>query len=349
MKTKITKYLVIGMVLLLACSIFLTACGDRRSAPAGGGAAVAAADPSQPPAGYPRRAITAICPWGAGGATDIAFRQYMAALSRVINQDINVINVTGGNGSIGHAQALAAPADGYTICLLIYDILSNEISGVVRDSYKDFAMLSMFTRQGLHMFVRRDSGWNTFDDFVRAARAAGARGQTLQITVSGNFRYAAGLMVNAAGIADFVTIIPQPGTAEMLTEMLGRHAHAMVSTFAIALPQLGDGGALMSLGTMLEERHPDTPDIPTFVEMGYPTVVSSSFRIAALHKDTPPAIVNYMRWAAGEAFKDAEFQRWAETARADPFFMDHKELDTFMAQTWLEVRDVMRSLGLAQM
>ena len=97
-------------------SVFSTEDNDNDAAPA-----VRAPGQSHSPrcspaaAAYPSKAITLVCPWGAGGGTDRIARYLADQLSTQLGQPVAVVNQTGGNGAVGHnAGALAAP-DGYTL------------------------------------------------------------------------------------------------------------------------------------------------------------------------------------------------------------------------------------------
>ena len=66
---------------------------------------------------YPKRNITDVVVWGAGGGTDTCNRIIMAEMSRILGVNINVINKTGGvAGSVGMNDAYSQPHDGYTLC-----------------------------------------------------------------------------------------------------------------------------------------------------------------------------------------------------------------------------------------
>jgi tripartite-type tricarboxylate transporter receptor subunit TctC len=66
---------------------------------------------------YPRRDITNIVVWSAGGGTDVCNRIISAEMSRILGVNINVINKPGGvGGSVGMADAYSRARDGYTLC-----------------------------------------------------------------------------------------------------------------------------------------------------------------------------------------------------------------------------------------
>src|SRR5262245_52011583 len=68
---------------------------------------------------YPSRTITLICPWPAGGGTDLHLRKIGEIASKQLGQPIIVENRPGGSGMNGPAtMAKTAKPDGYTISQL---------------------------------------------------------------------------------------------------------------------------------------------------------------------------------------------------------------------------------------
>ena len=64
---------------------------------------------------YPRRPITIVVPFAAGGATDVLARVLADAMGKSLGQTMIVENVTGAAGSIGVSRVARAVADGYTL------------------------------------------------------------------------------------------------------------------------------------------------------------------------------------------------------------------------------------------
>ena len=53
-------------------------------------------------AAFPEKPVTVICPWTAGGGTDVLLRALSKEAERFLGQTITVSNQTGGAGAIGH-------------------------------------------------------------------------------------------------------------------------------------------------------------------------------------------------------------------------------------------------------
>lgn len=331
------------VVAMLVFSLALAGCGPKQ--PAGDKPADKPEDnPIAEKVNYPNGPITAICPWSAGGSSDIAFRAYMNYISKELGVDINVQNVTGGDGEIGYAQALSADPDGNTLVMLNYDLLSNVAKGITDTSYESFAMVNMFTIQDVTLVTHADYGWKTFEDFRKAALDAKAAGKKLKIGVTGFWLHAAGMMAKEAGISDAVTLVPFDGSGDQLADLLGKHVDAVTTSISAVLPHL-KSGTMLTLGTMGLERDPDFPDVPTFTEMGYDVVIAG-FRAVAAHKDTDPAIMEILRDAGKKAFDNPEFQKWANDAKAYQVYLDSKETEEYMKNLSPKVESVMKDLGI---
>ena len=69
--------------------------------------AVAVAAGAYAAKGFPKRNITAVVVWGAGGGTDTCNRIIHAEMSKFLGVNVNVINKTGGvAGSVGMSSRL---------------------------------------------------------------------------------------------------------------------------------------------------------------------------------------------------------------------------------------------------
>lgn len=327
------------LVTILVLSLILVGCGDSDVADDN-----ATDGKSTEEVDFPAGPITAICPWSAGGSSDVAFRAFLSYMAEELGVDINVQNVTGGDGDIGYAQALAAEPDGHTLVMLNYDILSNEAKGITDTSYKDFAIINMFTVQDVNLVTHSDYGWETFEDFKQAALDAKANGKKLKIGVTGFWLHAAGMMAKEAGITDCVTMVPFNGSSDQISDLLGKHCDAITTSITAVLPHL-KSGAMTVLGTMGTERDPDFPDVPTFTEMGYDVVIAG-FRAVATHKDTDPAVLKILRDAGKAAFENPKFNEWAEESKIYHVYMDYEESEKYLEELAPKVEATMKDLGL---
>ncbi|MFZ5946177.1 MAG: tripartite tricarboxylate transporter substrate binding protein [Bacillota bacterium] len=331
---------ILFLVLLLSFSLLITACGGAKKQEV-------KEEPKDKYADYPNKPISAIAPWSAGGASDIAFRGYVKYIAQELGQDINVQNITGGNGGVGWAAAAAAPADGYNMALLTFDILTNEAQKLTPTTYRDFEIINMFTVQGMMLITHKDFGYKNLDDFIAASKKAKEEGKTLKIGVAGEaglWHQAGALMAEKIGTEGAYTFVPFKGSADQLADMLGKHLDAMVTSLTASLPHVKEG-TLTVLATMTDERIPVISGVPTFKELGY-DVKYESWRAVVVPKGTPAPIVEKLREVGKKAYDNPEFLKWANEANIDPYYMDYQKTIKHLEDQYPMVENIMKKFGL---
>lgn len=290
---------------------------------------------------YPSKSISAIVPWSAGGGSDIAYRGYVKYLSDEFGVNIDVKNITGGNGAVGWAEAAAAKADGYNMSLMTFDILTNEALGTSSTTYRDFEIVNIFTLQGMVLVTHSDYGYKSLEDFLNAAKDAKAKGKHLTIGTNGDFgiwHQAGVLMEEATGTKGAFTFVPFGGSGDQTTEMLGKHLDAIITSPTGVIPHVKEG-TLVALGSMTKERIPAFSEVPTFTETGY-DVVYESFRALAFPKGVPADILNKTREASKKAFDNPAFQKWATETNIDQVYMNAEESIKYLEDLYPKVEKV---------
>lgn len=334
-------FLILSMFVL---ALILVACGNGDNETSNGSTN---SNKQESNDDYPSKAISAIVPWAAGSGSDIAFRGYAEYLSDELGQNINVQNVTGGNGGVGWAEAAAAPNDGYNLALLTFDVLTNEILGVSDTSYKDFDIINMFTIQGMLLITHADYGYDSLEDFLDAAKEAKANGETLTIGTNGDYgvwHQAGMLMAEETGTDDAYNFVPLDGSSEQVSELLGKHLDAIVISPTPAIGHIEEG-TLVGLGSFTEERIPVLPEVPTFQELGY-DVLYESWRALAVPAGAPESVIERLSEASENAFNDPDFQEWAEETNIDPAYLNAEDAKKYLEDLFPVVETVIEKFDL---
>jgi tripartite-type tricarboxylate transporter receptor subunit TctC len=200
--------------------------------------------------GYPKRNITAVVVWGAGGGTDTCNRIIHAEMSKFLGVNVNVINKTGGvAGSVGMSHAYSKPHDGYTLCGLSE---SNVTAGVQGGWDKKFDVWDTFIVGGSPdvISVTPDTPYQTLTDLVEAAKKnpgsikAAASG-------AGSIHHLNLLAVEKGSGADF-NFIPYKGSAPSQNAAMTGEVSVVVTSLA-EQQQLLRGGKLRALGMLIPE------------------------------------------------------------------------------------------------
>ena len=122
---------------------------------------------------WPEKPIDYVVSFAAGGNADIIARMNAEVLSNSLGVPVNVINKPGGAHIPATMSVLEAPADGYT--LFNWSPPSFMIVPLTRkvpyDPLEDFIPLYAGISASNALYVRADSPYRTFEEFIEAAKA----------------------------------------------------------------------------------------------------------------------------------------------------------------------------------
>ena len=225
--------------------------------------------------GFPKRNITAVVVWGAGGGTDTCNRIIHAEMSKFLGVNVNVINKTGGvAGSVGMNYAFSRPHDGYTLCGLSE---SNVTAGVQGGWDKRFDVWDVFIVGGSPdvISVTPNTPYKTLKDLIEAAKA---KPKSIKAAASGagSIHHLNLLAVENGSGAKF-NFIPYKGSAPSQNAAMAGEVSVVVTSLA-EQQQLLRGGKLRALAMLI-------PD--SFKVEGLGTIPSSFDSYPGLSKYLP--------------------------------------------------------------
>jgi len=295
-------------------------------------------------AAFPDKPVTVICPWTAGGGTDVLLRALSKEAEKFLGQTINVVNQTGGAGAIGHNAIRTARPDGYTVGMITFELNSLPPQGLVPFTWKDFDPLMRINSDPAALTVKADAPYSTVRGFMDYAKAHPG-----EITIGNSapgsvWHIAAGLAAEKTGVN--VKHVPFDGAQPAVTALVGGHIKAVAVSVAEVRSQV-QAKNLKILGVMSSERDKIFPDVPTFKEQGV-DVQFYTWRGLALPKGVPAANKAKILDAYKKAFETASFKEFAAKASLNLSYQDSAEFAKFLDQNFKDVSAVMKNLGLAK-
>ena len=295
-------------------------------------------------AAFPDKPVNVICPWTAGGGTDVLLRALSKEAEKFLGQTINVVNQTGGAGAIGHNAIRAARPDGYTIGMITFELNSLPPQGLVPFTWKDFDPVMLINTDAAALTVRADAPYSTVRGFMDHARANPG-----EITIGNSapgsvWHIAAGLAAEKTGVN--VKHVPFNGAQPAVTALVGGHIKAVAVSVAEVRSQV-QAGNLKILGVMAAERDKIFPNVPTFKEQGV-DVQFATWRGLAFPKGVPAANRAKVADAYKKAFETKEFKDFAANAALTLNYQDGAEFTKFLDQNYKDVAAVMKGLGLSK-
>lgn len=245
---------IFSLVLALAMALTLVACGNK---PANSDTDGDGDTQQETKLDWPKKTITIICPYSAGGGSDLMSRAVADELSKRLGVSVVVDDKPGGSGSIGMQLLAASKNDGYTLILTACGACT--LSPWLNDvTYTDesFAPICQVSASPSFICVRKDSGITTFDELVEKAKANPG---TITVGSSGaGSSHHIGLAALGLGLANDANLfqhIAYGGGAEAVTNLLGGHVDATATIWSevSAYVESGDFIPLFCNG-------PETPD-----------------------------------------------------------------------------------------
>jgi tripartite-type tricarboxylate transporter receptor subunit TctC len=278
-------------------------------------------------ANFPTRALRIVVPTSPGSGSDITARYFGEQLATALGQPVIIDNKAGANGVLAAMAVKRAPADGYTIFLGTNTHMAVNpivVKDLPYDAIKDFKPVAGLAR-GMMIFVASpNSKMNTISDLVTAAKASK---QLLNVgTYTSGFRLSAEWFASVTGTR-YVNV-PYKGAPEVFLGVMGEQLDWAVSDLIAAIPQI-KSGKLKALAVSGERRHPDSPDIPTIKESGFPEYVNYTWTSMYIRSETPDAVATKLADAMQKILASPGAKEFTTRIGSDPMGLAPAEMRKF--------------------
>jgi tripartite-type tricarboxylate transporter receptor subunit TctC len=241
---------------------------------------------------YPQRPVTFICPFPAGGGTDILTRMLAAELQDKLKQPFVVENRTGAGTVIAAAAVAKSPPDGYTLLLAPVTTLAigpSVYKSLPYDTVKDFAPVGLVGSAEFALIAHPSLGAATLPELIALIKS---RPGVLSYGSSGrstpHHLFMEMFLKMIGGTAQHV---PYRGSLPALTDVVAGEIHMMMADLAIAIPMI-EAGKVKAYGVTSARRVAAVPDLPTIAEAGLPGYAASGWFSVVARAGTPRAIID---------------------------------------------------------
>lgn len=223
--------------------------------------------------------IRMIVSWPAGGVSDSTARLLVERLSPLLKRQINVENRPGAGGQIGAGYFKGLPPDGDAV--LFGSINETMLSAVTykKLSYNPLTDLLPVTTlfESPAVLAVPSSGPATMAEFF-AWTKANPKKVSIGCPGLATPMYFHGLILGAK-LGFEANMIPFAGGAPHVTAIAGGQVMAGLNTFGPDFINMHNSGRIKILGFTSEKRNPLPAfrNIPTFTELGFPTIPDAWF------------------------------------------------------------------------
>ena len=305
----------IALISACALALSLTACsGSKNNTPNtndgsnAGGSTSQSGTPSTGVGDFPSETITIVCPYSAGGGTDIGARNMATVLSDRLGVNVVVENQTGAAGWIAWTDMITGGYDdGYRMCLLNHNFVFGELDDTNPREY-NLDDIQLLCNQALDynvMAIRtnetRFSDLNGFIEYAKANPVLIACQDT-------------GILDGDATTAEWfnqtfgtqITPIPVDGASDSRGMFLAGDTDILFGSISDVLSGYQNGE--MNVACLFaDERSDFMPDVPTVKEVTGERFVGFAARGYFYPKGVPAEIVEFMTETMLEAQKDPAY------------------------------------------
>jgi tripartite-type tricarboxylate transporter receptor subunit TctC len=272
---------------------------------------------------YPKRPITMIVPFAAGGTSDVIARTVAEQMSTALGQPIVIENVAGAGGSTALARAARAEPDGYTIAIgnAGTNAASYTIYPMLPFKPDAFVPIAMVAKTFGIVALRKDFPAKNLQEFIAYAKSNPGKINLGHAGVGSSNFLICKSFVQAAGIE--VTLVGYRGAAPALTDAIGGQIDGVCDA-AASVSQPIDDKLVRGLVVGSTVRLATLPDLPTSAEAGLPEFEAQGWNGLFAPKGTPPEIIAKLNAAARAAVEsDAVKKRFADLSTVAPDANEH--------------------------
>jgi len=247
-----------------------------------------AAVPAHAQDGAPAKIIVG---FPAGGSFDAIARLVAEKAKNELNRPVVVDNKTGAGGRIAVDALKASPNDGSVVMLgpdaltALYPFTFKKLN---YDPKKDLVPIGTVAEFAFGFAVGTNSKVNTWAEYVAWAKS-NPKEANYGIPALGAPHHFYGMVLgDAIGVP--MQNVPFQGSAPINLALMGGQ---ISSSIDVASSQVENhkAGTIKILAVTTEQRIPQAPDVPTFTELGFPSVSGSGFNALYAPAGTPAAVV----------------------------------------------------------
>lgn len=242
---------------------------------------------------------------GPGTAGDQVSRAVAASdsLREQLGTNPVVLNKLGGSGAVPSKEGANAKPDGRTWTVTnatTTGVLAFQIKDLGYDPMKSFEHINIMAASPRGLIVHRDFPANNFQELVRVLKENPNKYNFGGIPLSTNHLD----MQTLAKSLDFkYEWIGYQSNNHVLPDLLSGRVHGGIFQIALLLPYIKTG-QLKVIAVTWHERLADFPNIPTWIELGYPMLNVPSWYGIAVPKGTPPETVQKISRALTSALNE---------------------------------------------
>jgi tripartite-type tricarboxylate transporter receptor subunit TctC len=295
---------------------------------------------------YPTHTVTILCPFAAGGGTDLIARSIAAKLERRLGQSFIVENRPGAGTTIAAAATAKASPDGYTLMQATSGTMSMNPTIFKSLSYqpdKDIVPVALSAGVPFLLVVNPTLPVQSVADLVKLAKQ---KPLTYGSGGVGSFHHLnAELFSSMTGIK--MTHVPYKGSVPAMTDLVAGQIDVLFVDIGPSI-QLIRAGKARALGITSAQPAAAAPEIPPLDKVGVPGFDTTAWQMLVAPGGTPQPILEKLNSEANAIVQSDEIRKQFIDMGLEPLGKGSlKELGAFVKSETERWAPVIRNAGLA--
>jgi tripartite-type tricarboxylate transporter receptor subunit TctC len=279
---------------------------------------------------FPTRPIQLVVTVPPGGAADLVARLVGAKLGEALGQSIVISNRGGAGGTTAAGIVAKSEPDGYTLLLNTigtHGIGPHIYATLPYDPVKDFAPIILIARLPLILTVNAELPVRSVAELIALAKS---RQLAFASSGSGGAPHLSGELFKLITGTDLLHV-PYRGSGPAVVDLVAGRVAIMFDAAPSLLPFI-TAGQLRPLAAASRQRHRLFPDMPTFVELGYPRLDVALWYGMVAPAGTPRPIVERLNAELVKILDLPEIRRSLADQGADVAGGSPEAFGTFMRE-----------------
>ncbi|MCA0243691.1 MAG: ABC transporter substrate-binding protein [Proteobacteria bacterium] len=238
-------------------------------------------------------ALRFIVPYPAGGAADAMARVIVDRLKDEMKQTVIIENRAGASTRLAAEMLKQSAPDGNTVLMTTLDtaVIGPMVFKNLRyNPATDFTPITMVATITYGLTVSGTNPSKTLAQFIAAARADKNQAVVGVSGLGSTLHFLAYDFVRQSKVPD-MTIVPFQGGPAMVNNLIGGQLASAIDGLGVFVKH-HQAGRLRVLATSGERRAPQLPDVPTFRELGMPSLAFGSAYALYAPAGTPKARID---------------------------------------------------------
>lgn len=298
---------------------------------------------------YPSKPVKLMCPYGAGGTTDLAARTLSSAIPEYLGQPVVVINKPGASGSICFDYVRNLKPDGNVLMMAAIgtNALFPAMNPKLPFKYDDLIYIGRTQINPNMLVVNAKSPWKTFGEFAKALKDNPGKYRYGTAGPGTTSHLGACLILQELGLSPLNAAVPvhYNSDGEAVLAVIQGEVNFFQANLA---PMDGNvkAGMVRGLAVTTKSRLKDHKKVPTYTELGYPKIDVIGWRGVCGPPGLPDYVMKKWETALKETCKSKYWTKVVTKFGDVPGYMDSKDFTAFVKEEFKRYRALFAKLGL---